>query len=280
MIGVYDSGVGGLSVWGEIVKCLPEVPLVYLGDQAHVPYGARTVESVRALAEHNVRWLQGHGCRMIVVACNTASAVALQHLRRTFPHTPFVGMEPALKPAARQTQTGIVGILATPVTFRGELYTSLRARYGGGVTVLEQPCRDWVDAVEHLEIRDWADATQQARIEALRGLVAKSVEPLLAQGADTLVLGCTHFPFLSPLIQQVIDRWRAQYPDSASVQIIDPAPAVARQTTHLWQTHCAQTPSKTPARTFWTTGEPAQFERVASVLLDAPVRCAQAELDF
>ena len=283
VIGVYDSGVGGLSVWGEIVRCLPEVPLLYVGDQAHVPYGARTLENVRELAERNARWLLGRGCDMIVVACNTASAVALQHLRHTFPHTHFVGMEPALKPAARQTQTGVIGILATPVTFRGPLYASLMARYSAGVTVLEQPCRDWVDAVEHLEIQVWKQTLASDRHSELRDLVARAVEPLLEQNADTLVLGCTHFPFLLPVIQQVIEHWRARHPDCPPVNVIDPAPAVARQTAHVWQTqvHPAGivTSPDAPSRTYWTTGEPAQFERIASLLLGQPVMCAKAVWD-
>lgn len=279
MIGVYDSGVGGLSVWGEIVRCLPDVPLMYVGDQAHVPYGARSSEDVRALAEQNARWLLARGCDMMVVACNTASAVALQHLRHTFPQAHFVGMEPALKPAARQTQTGIVGILATPVTFRGPLYASLMARYSAGVTVLEQPCRDWVDAVEHL------DAFAQDEGGDLHRLVAKAVEPLLEQNADTLVLGCTHFPFLLPMIQRVIERWRERHPDCRPVSVIDPAPAVARQTARVWHTHFrpsnnVEAVHDAPSRTYWTTGEPAQFERIASLLLGEPVRCAKAEWDF
>lgn len=278
MIGVYDSGVGGLSVWREIVNCLPDVPLLYVGDQAHVPYGARSLEDVRELAGHNARWLLARGCDMIVVACNTASAVALQDLRHTFPHTHFVGMEPALKPAAHQTQTGVIGILATPVTFRGPLYASLMARYSAGVTVLEQPCRDWVDAVEHLDTFAHGDGAD------LQRLVAKAVEPLLEQQADTLVLGCTHFPFLLPTIRQVIEHWRERHPNSRPVSVIDPAPAVARQTARVWHTHIRQSQPMAahdePTRTYWTTGEPDQFERIAPLLLGEPVTCAKAEWDF
>ncbi|HNS38606.1 MAG TPA: aspartate/glutamate racemase family protein, partial [Anaerolineaceae bacterium] len=124
-IGIFDSGVGGLSVVRAIQRILPEHPLIYLADQAHVPYGPRPLEEVRQFSESITRYLLGQGARLIVVACNTASAAALHALRATFPDIPFVGMEPAVKPAAEQTVTGVVGVLATPATFQGALYASV-----------------------------------------------------------------------------------------------------------------------------------------------------------
>ncbi len=131
-IGVFDSGVGGLSVLKAIRQQMPQQPVIYLADQAHVPYGQRSLPEVRAFSEEITRFLLSQSARLVVVACNTASAAALHHLRRVFPQTPFVGMEPAVKPAAEQTRTGVVGVLATPATFQGELYASVVERFGQG----------------------------------------------------------------------------------------------------------------------------------------------------
>ncbi|MCX6068963.1 MAG: aspartate/glutamate racemase family protein, partial [Chloroflexi bacterium] len=128
-IGIFDSGVGGLSVLRAIRAQLPDVPVIYLGDQVHVPYGPRSLEEVRDFSEEITRFLLSRGAKLIVVACNTASAAALEHLRRTFPEVPFVGMEPAVKPAAEQTKSGVVGVLATPATFQGALYASVVERF-------------------------------------------------------------------------------------------------------------------------------------------------------
>lgn len=153
MIGVFDSGVGGLSVWRELARIMPDVPLTYLADQAHVPYGARALDDVRALTLNAARWLIAQGCSMIVVACNTASAAALDDLRTTFPHTPFVGMEPAVKPAALHTQTGVVGVLATASTFKSQRYAELIARWARDVRVIERACSGWVEIVERGDFR-------------------------------------------------------------------------------------------------------------------------------
>ncbi|MCS6846392.1 MAG: glutamate racemase [Anaerolineae bacterium] len=264
MIGVFDSGVGGLSVWREVVRLIPDAPTIYLADQAHIPYGGRSLDEVRALTLRAAGWLIERGCGVIVIACNTASAAALEALRMTFPATPFVGMEPAIKPAALHTRTGVVGVLATPATFRSARYAGLVSRWGSHLRVIEQPCPGWVEAVERLPA--YANGAGDAD---LRRLVGDYVEPLLAQGADTLVLGCTHFPFLRPWIEQAIGTWQAAHPGAHSATIIDPAPAVARRTRQVW---LERTPSAngTPAHEFWTTGSAGQFAQVASALLGCP----------
>ena len=214
MIGIFDSGVGGLSVLRAIRARLPGQSILYLGDQAHVPYGPRPAAEVRAFSEGVTRYLLGRGAQGIVVACNAASAVALHGLRRMFPETPFVGMEPAVKPAAETTRSGVVGVLATPATFQGELYASVVERFAGGVKVLQDICPGLVGQVEAGDLEG----------PRTRAILEKALQPMLAQGMDTVVLGCTHYPFVIPLIQKIVG------PD---VRVIDPAPAIARQTERL-----------------------------------------------
>jgi glutamate racemase len=213
-IGVFDSGVGGLSVLKEIRLQMPNESVLYFADQGHVPYGQRGLDEVRMFSEQITRFLLGLGAKLIVVACNTASAAALQHLRRAFPATSFVGMEPAVKPAAEATHSGVVGVLATPATFQGALYASVVERFASGVKILQDTCPGLVGQIEICELDS----------AATRQILEKALHPMLDQGIDTVVLGCTHYPFVIPLIKQIVG------PD---VRVIDPAPAVARQANRL-----------------------------------------------
>jgi glutamate racemase len=210
VIGLFDSGVGGLSVAREVRRRLPACPLVYLADQRHAPYGPRPLVEIREFAGGITRFLLAHGAQVIVVACNTASAAALHWLRRVFPGVPFVGMEPALKPAAERTRTRHVGVIATAATFQGELFASLVDRFAADVVVHTQVCAQLAPLVEVGEL----DSPQA------RAAVAGYLAPLVAAGIDELVLGCTHYPFLRPLIEEVV---------GPHVEVIDPAGAVARQ---------------------------------------------------
>lgn len=240
-IGIFDSGVGGLSVWREVADRLPHEDILYLADQAHVPYGSRSLDEVQEFAEGITRFLLEQGAKVIVVACNTASAAALYYLRQRFPDVPFVGMEPALKPAAQQTRTGVVGVLATQATFQGALFASLMERYGNDVRVLTQACPGWVEAVE-------AGALDVPETEAL---LRRYLEPLIDAGADQLVLGCTHYPFLRPMIERVV---------GPGVAVIDPAPAVARQTARVLAQRGLETDSgRLGHHVFYTTGDAASF---------------------
>ena len=214
LIGVFDSGIGGLSVLRHLRQQLPDQSMLYLADQAHVPYGPRSLEQVRAFSEQITRFLLAQGARLIVVACNTASAAALQHLRQTFPAIPFVGMEPAVKPAAEQTRSGVVGVLATPATFQGALYASVVERFAQGVTLLQSTCPGLVAQIEAGDLDG----------PATRRILEEALQPMLARGIDTVVLGCTHYPFVIPLIEQIAGQ---------QVRVIDPAPAVARQVARL-----------------------------------------------
>ena len=213
-IGVFDSGVGGLSVLRSMRRSMPEEDMIYFGDQGHVPYGARPMEQIQAFSEAITRYLLSQGAKLIVVACNTASAAALKYLRERFPATPFVGMEPAVKPAAEHTHSGVVGVLATPATFQGALYASVVERFASGVEVLQDTCPGLVAQIE-------AGALEGPRT---RSILEAALIPMLEKGIDTVVLGCTHYPFVIPLIEDIV---------GPNVRVIDPAPAVARQAQRL-----------------------------------------------
>lgn len=256
-IGVFDSGVGGLSVLRAIRRQLPAQPVIYLADQAHVPYGSRTLEEVRGFSEAITRFLLDEGARLIVVACNTASAAALHELRDRFPGVPFVGMEPAVKPAAEHTHTGVVGVIATPATFQGKLYASVVERFAHGVTILQDTVPGLVNAIEK----------GQLDTPETRTILETALHPMLAKKIDTVVLGCTHFPFVIPLIHQIV---------GPGVRVIDPAPAVARQTERLLETHgwLASGDTSAPVR-FLTTGPRRPFETLLSRLMDIPEPTAE-----
>jgi glutamate racemase len=244
-IGIFDSGVGGLSVLRAVRELLPAEDLLYLADQAHVPYGPRPMEEVRSFSNAITEYLLSRGAKMIVVACNTASAAALHHLRQTFPDVPFVGMEPAVKPAAERTETGVVGVLATPATFQGELYASVVERFARGVMLLQNTCAGLVEEIEAGNL----DGGETAKI--LEG----AIKPMLAANIDTIVLGCTHYPFVIPLIQSIAGE---------DVRVIDPAPAIARQVQRLLEQHDLAAPhDRLGVTTLLTTGEISRLQQFA-----------------
>ena len=209
-VGFFDSGVGGECVLDAFRRLCPNEGTVYIADTEHCPYGNRPQEDVVRLSEDCVRRLLGRGCKMIVVACNTATAAAIDFLRKAHPDVPFVGMEPALKPAVQTTRSGVVGVLATAGTFRGRLYRCTKARFAGGVKVISAVADEFVGLVERGE-------TEGADVERV---VRSRIEPLLAAGADRIVLGCTHFPHLKPVIERVC---------AGRAEVLDSSDAVARQ---------------------------------------------------
>ncbi|MBN1257676.1 MAG: glutamate racemase [Planctomycetes bacterium] len=206
----YDSGIGGLSVWRETASMLPEERLLYLADHAHLPYGPRPLEEVRSLAEGVVRFFQGCEAKLVVLACNSASAAALYYLRGKFPQLPFIGMEPAVKPAVEQTRSKIVGVLATEATFQGELFAALMQRFGKDARIIEQPCPGLVELIE---------SGKGASIEAEK-LLRERIEPLVKAGIDLLVLGCTHYIFSIDLIRRIVGN---------KITVLNPAEAVSRR---------------------------------------------------
>lgn len=218
MIGIFDSGVGGLSVFREIRKVLPEEKYVYFSDSAHCPYGEKSKEYIIERARSITRFLLDKGAEIIVVACNTATAAAIAELRKEFPIR-FIGMEPAVKPAVMSTKTGTVGVLATAGTLKADKYLNTREKWAEGVRIAEHVGQGFVELVEK-------GCTSGNEAE---DIVRASLKPLLDEGADRIVLGCTHYPFLSETIAKVA----SELVPERTVEIIDPAPAVAR---HLYET--------------------------------------------
>jgi glutamate racemase len=251
-IGIFDSGVGGLSVLREIRKQMPEESIVYFGDQDHVPYGPRPLQQVRNFSEGITRYLLDKGAKLIVVACNAASAAALTYLRETFLNISFVGMEPAVKPAAEHTETGVVGVLATPATFQGKLYASVVERFAAGVKLLQSTCPGLVQQIELGEL----DSPKT------RAILEAALRPMLEQDIDTVVLGCTHYPFVIPVIQQIVGE---------KIRVIDPAPAVVRQACRLLE---ADGLKKAPTGgcgelQFFTSGEANTLQALLPKLIGA-----------
>lgn len=214
-IGVYDSGFGGLSVWRALYGALRNESLVYLGDGKNCPYGDRSREEIAQFADEAVRRLLDEGAKLIVVACNTATAMAINELRERYPDTPFVGLEPAVKPACLSTRTGKVGVLATARSLEGDHFKRTAAKYADRAEIFASVGEGFVEIVER-------SAEQEP---STREVVSRAVEPLLEKGVDKLVLGCTHYPFLLPVIREVVgDR---------DVEIIDSGEAVERRVEQL-----------------------------------------------
>ncbi|MBI4759914.1 MAG: glutamate racemase [Chloroflexi bacterium] len=248
-IGIFDSGVGGLSVLRAIRAQMPEEPILYFGDQGHIPYGPRPMEQIRDFSEAITKFLLARGAKIIVVACNTASAAALKYLRERFPAVQFVGMEPAVKPAAETTQTGKVGVLATPATFQGALYASVVERFANGVELFQDTCPGLVQEIERGNLQGGET----------RRILENALRPMLAKNIDTVVLGCTHYPFVIPLIREVAGE---------KVRVIDPAPAVARQVKRLLEAGGLRNASSGRGEVrFYTSGDPNALKSLLPVLL-------------
>ncbi len=254
-IGVFDSGVGGLSVLQALHQRLPQEPLLYIADSAHAPYGDRPAAFIEARALALTDHLQRAGAKAVVVACNTATVVAVHTLRQRFA-LPIVALEPAIKPAVALSRSGVVGVLATSRTLESAAVQRLRQQHGGTVRVLGQACPGLVECVERGELDS----------PTTLALLRSFIEPLLAQGADTLVLGCTHYPFLQRQIQAVA---------GPGVQVLDSADAVAREVQRRLPAAASTTTAPTIAGTaprFFTTGDAAAATVVVSRLWGAPVQ--------
>lgn len=251
-IGIFDSGVGGLTVLREIRRELPGEDLLYVADTGHAPYGDKSAQLIEARSVAIVEFLLGQHAKAIVVACNTATGVAVQMLRARFP-VPIVAMEPAVKPAATHTRTGVIGVLATSRTIASENFAKLHRRFGADVKILLQPCPGLVEQVEAGNLS--GDQT--------RALLVQYVLPLLAQGADTLVLGCTHYPFLATLIQEIADP---------SVTIVDPSAAIARELRRrLAGTDLLSASGHAGKVRFWSSAATDRTRQVISQLWQADV---------
>jgi glutamate racemase len=248
-IGLLDSGVGGLSVLREIRRLLPHESIVYYGDQAHLPYGPRSAAEIRSFVSEIARFLIARNCKLIVLACNAANAAALHPLRAEYPHLPIVGMEPALKPAAQATRSGVVGVLTTQLTYDGELFASVRERFAQAVRVEVQVCPGLVTLVE-----EGAPDTPEAR-----ATVRDYLAPLQRAGIDQLVLACTHFPFLASHIRAIL---------GSQVTLVDPGPAVARQVVRVLQERALINPGSAAGDTrYYTSADPERMRVLVSALV-------------
>jgi glutamate racemase len=255
-IGVFDSGVGGLSVLHEIRRELPNEDLLYVADSGHAPYGDKPAELIEARSIEIIEFLISQHAKAIVVACNTATGVAIKTLRSRFP-VPIIAMEPAVKPAAAHTRSGVIGVLATSRTIDSDNFAKLHERFGADVKILMQACPGLVEQVEAGNLS--GDET--------RALVEQYVLPLLAQQADTIVLGCTHYPFLAPLIREIA---------GATVTVIDPSAAIARELRRrLGGADLLSAGSRAGTQRFWSSARSDTTRLVISQLWEADIDLQQ-----
>ena len=246
-VGVFDSGLGGLSVLAEIRQLLPNESLVYVAASAHVPYGEKTAEQIIERSILLSGFLLDQGAKALVVACNTATAAAIKVLRERWPGLIVVGMEPAVKPAAERSVNGKIGVLATTGTLRSAKFAALLARYSAQVQVFTQPCPGLVERIEAGELHS----------RATRELLAGYVQPLLDSGCDSLILGCTHYPFIKPLLAEMVGE---------QIAIIDTGAAVARRLHQLLGEAGLLAETRSNADVFYTTGSVAAIQQALPAL--------------
>ena len=248
-IGIFDSGVGGLSIWSEVAQLLPNESTIYLADSDHAPYGELSREQIIDLSVHNTDFLIAKQCKLIVVACNTATTNAIAVLRRNYP-LPFIGIEPATKPAAINTKTGKIGILATKGTLVSELFSNTSEKYRGNVTIIEAIGEGLVPIIE------------SGDLHAALPLLEQYLLPMVRQGVDSIVLGCTHYPFLVPMIREIIP------PD---INIIDSGKAVAEQTKNiLINNDLNNNNGQAGTSVFYTNGDEQVFNSFLARITEKP----------
>jgi len=243
-IGILDSGLGGLSVFNDVQKLMPNESVIYFGDSAWCPYGARPADEIQRRVFTVTDFLLEQRCKIIIIACNSATIAAVEALRAHYP-VPFVGMEPGVKPATALTKSGTVGVLATEASLAGEKFHRLVTDYSNGVNVITRPCPNFVELVERGELSG----------PTARGIVEEETSPLIEAGADVLVLGCTHYPFLRPLIQEVVG------PD---VTLLDTGAAVARHAASFIEESATETSNV--SHRIITTGDISRLQTIFPTL--------------
>lgn len=244
-IGVYDSGFGGLSVWRELRRMLPNESFIYLGDGKNCPYGGRLREEIAGFAIEAVERLVTEGVKMVVVGCNTATTASVELLRARWSDMPIVGLEPAVKPACLTTQTRRIAVLATEHSLRSDMFLRTANRYASDVEVVKVVGRDFVEIVE---------ANEEHTERGMRA-VRSVVEPLVRQRVDKIVLGCTHYPFLRPLIEEVVAGY--------GIEVIDSGEAVARRVKWLLERYDIATKSgSSPEMRFCTFADEQYRKRL------------------
>lgn len=252
-IGVFDSGVGGLSIWRAIRRLLPQESLAFFADSGHVPYGEKPTEELQDLTGRIVRFLLSKDAKLIVIACNTATVHAIAYLREAFPEVPFVGVVPVVKTLARQTRTGAIAVLSTPATSESPYLAALIREFASDKDVINVGCDGLENMVE----------SGQIRTRATTALLERHLAPVKGSRADVVGLGCTHYPFLRARIKSIL---------GPGVRLYDPSRPVARRTRQVLAEGDALAQNPAPAYTFYTTGDTSVFGEVASKLLRFPVR--------
>jgi glutamate racemase len=252
-IGIFDSGVGGLTVANAISLLLPDETIFYIGDTARIPYGNKSKDDIEKFSLEMTKFLLDKDCKAIVIACNTASAYALEAVRNTYRDIPVIAMEPAVKPAIEQSKTGAIGVLATLGTLKSDRYSHLKDKFGQGIQILENPCLGLVD---NIEAGKWNDPETILLLETI-------LKPMVDAQVDHIVLGCTHYPIVIPLIANIMGD---------SVQLVNPAPAIAKQVYRQLAERnllCVDTALKesSPKHTVWATGSTLSFNYLLKELL-------------
>ncbi len=245
-IGIFDSGVGGLTIWDELRKNLANENFIYLADSKNCPYGEKSQEEIRKLAKINTDFLLSKGCKLIIIACNTATAAAIDVLRANYA-VPFIGMEPAIKPAALNTKTGRIGVLATKGTFNGKLFKETSAKYSNEIETFIQVGEGLVELVEKNEINSLESKT----------LLKKYISPMLEKGIDKIVLGCTHYPFFINEISKITP---------SNIEIINPAPAIANRTKNILKENNLSSNYSEKSTEFYTNGDVTIIAELVEVL--------------
>lgn len=236
-IGIFDSGLGGISVWKELVKLLPNERTIYYADSANCPYGSRSIEKITELSERIVQFLLAQKCKIIVIACNTITAASIDFLKAKYNTIQFIGIKPAIQLAAKQTKTGSIGVLATKSTLASQSYKNSKRKYAKNLQVSDQVGDGLVEIVEGNQIDTVAS----------HELIEKYIKSMIDLNVDQIVLGCTHYPFLLPIIQSITGN---------RVNIINAAPAVARQTSHVLEQEQLLNKSETIGlHHFYTSGD-------------------------
>lgn len=259
-IGVFDSGVGGLSVWRAMRKLLPEESMIFLADSGHVPYGEKTTAELEDLTGRIARFLLGKDCKMVVVACNTATVHAISYLRRAFPDVPFVGVVPVVKTLSKWTKTGTIAVLSTPATSKSEYLAGLIEEFAPDKHVVNVGCDGLEDMVE----------SGNVGTRATTALLERHLAPVKSSDADVVGLGCTHYPFLRHRIKSML---------GPGVRLYDPSRPVARRVREVLAERDGLASNAAPVFDFYTTGNLEVFRRVASKLLRMPVeRAWQADI--
>ena len=257
-IGIFDSGVGGLSIWYEIVNLLPNENTIYLADSKNAPYGQKSQEKIIEFSIKNTELLLERGCKLIVVACNTATTNAIKYLRTNY-DVPFIGIEPAIKPAVLQTKNNIVGILATQGTLSSELFNNTSQKFSEGITIIEQIGQGLVPLIEEGK-RDSVE---------MENLLQLYLKPMIEKNIDYLVLGCSHYPFLIPQIRNIVGK---------NVTIIDSGEAVARQTKAVLEKHDLLNNSNLKANHELFSN--SEITTLKNIIVDFKINCSIDHLDF